>query len=202
MENLPAHKDQYTHWPEPLKQVQLARIGEYFKDINTLDVEKNDIAQVCQMIADEHELKIEDMERLVNWLKTHYPYLRLKQFNLAFELYDTRQLSEKYFKFRAFRLFTKEFVGIVLEGFKEYNQQKTREIFQLEQKEKAKTEGEPMTSDQRASSVIKLLKKNGVDIKMHTEELKRKDKAKTEALRTDRLNAFKEAADKIERKKK
>ncbi len=168
MENVPATKDQYKHWPETLQQVQLARIGEYFKDIKN-----EDIATLCKLIANERGLKIEDMDRTVSWLKNHFPHLRPKQFNLAFELYDARKLNEKYLRFKAYKYFTKEFIGIVLEGFKEYNQQKIKDIVMLEQKELRAKDDAAATPEQREQylkvlgTIKKELKDKYGEVKKH-----------------------------------
>ena len=170
MENLPAHKNQYDNWPESLRQVQLAREGEFFKDIDN-----SKIIALLKQIANEHDCEIGDdntANRVVAWLKSHFPHLRPKQFDLAFQLYDAKKLHEKYLKLRPFKVFTKDFIGNVLDGFREYNQSKMKEVISLENKEAGK---DSMTSDQRASSVFKILKEGGVDIKMHTDELKKKD---------------------------
>lgn len=152
MENLPANKDQYNHWPEPLKQVQLARTGEFFKDLHG-----QAIAALCKMIANERGLNIEDMDRTVTWLKNHFPHIRPKQFTLAFELYDARKLPERTLKAKAFKLFTKEFIGIVLDGFKEYQQVKMREVVLLEQKEKNKSGDEDVATPEQREHYLKVL---------------------------------------------
>lgn len=154
-ENLPAKKDQIVvnvNWPESLQRVQLAREGISMRDLSDAQ-----IISMCKTIANERQLSMypegndhdKTEQRLCNWLRSHYPHLKSKQFGLAFELYDARRLSEKHLKFKAYKYFTKEFIGIVLDGFKEYNQQKIKEIVQLEQKEKRKQDDEPATPEQR-----------------------------------------------------